>query len=81
MIISLDEYQIRSYQESDRDDIVRYANNRRVSINLRDGFPFPYTHADAVAWPDHALHQPQETQFAIATPWRVDWRHRAYCSD
>ena len=30
--------------------LVRGADNRKVWINLRDGFPHPYTRADAKAW-------------------------------
>jgi [ribosomal protein S5]-alanine N-acetyltransferase len=67
VILSLGEYQIRSYQMNDQDAIVRYANNRNVSINLRDSFPFPYTAADGIAWLDGVLHQAVETQFAIAS--------------
>jgi len=32
------------------DALVRHANNRNVSINLRDIFPFPYERHDAEAW-------------------------------
>lgn len=29
------------------DDIAKYANNKKISDNLRDIFPYPYTKADA----------------------------------
>ncbi len=34
---------IRKWQESDIENLVRYANNKRISDNLADAFPFPYT--------------------------------------
>jgi RimJ/RimL family protein N-acetyltransferase len=56
---------LRSWESRDRDAIVRYANNRRVSINLRDRFPYPYTIADARRFLEQVVgHQP-ETTFAI----------------
>jgi RimJ/RimL family protein N-acetyltransferase len=45
-----DEIILRRYLRSDIDGLVRYANNRNVSINLKDRFPFPYTRSDAEAW-------------------------------
>lgn len=30
------------------DDVVKYANNKRIADNLRDVFPYPYTKEDAV---------------------------------
>lgn len=38
---------LRPLLESDLTKLTEYANNRKVSINLRDGFPFPYTMEDA----------------------------------
>jgi [ribosomal protein S5]-alanine N-acetyltransferase len=67
MLIPCGEFQIRSYHEDDCEAIVRYANNRGVSINLRDGFPYPYTTADAEGWLKIALSTKPETHFAIAT--------------
>lgn len=56
---------VRSWEWRDRDAIVRHANNRKVSINLRDRFPYPYTLNDARNWLDIVIgHQP-ETNFAI----------------
>jgi len=52
---------IRAWRDSDRESLLRYANNRKIWRNLRDRFPHPYTEADADAWfalcrehPDHA---------------------------
>jgi ribosomal-protein-alanine N-acetyltransferase len=41
---------IRDWARSDRDSLVRYANNRDVWRNLAERFPHPYTEADADAW-------------------------------
>lgn len=41
------EYTLRKWDESDAPSIARYANNKRIADNLRDGFPHPYTLDDA----------------------------------
>ena len=56
---------VRSWEWRDRDSLVRYANNRNVSINLRDLFPHPYTQADARNWLDRVVSVKPETNFAI----------------
>ena len=56
---------VRSWEWRDRDAIVRYANNRKVSINLRDRFPFPYTARDARNWLDVVVDAKPVTNFAI----------------
>ncbi len=56
---------VRSWEWRDRDAIVRYANNRKVSINLRDRFPYPYTARDARNWLDVVVDSKPETNFAI----------------
>ena len=61
-----DKYALRSFRASDKETLVRLANNARVSINLRDGFPYPYTMSDADNWFETALHQSPETIFALA---------------
>jgi RimJ/RimL family protein N-acetyltransferase len=65
--IELGEFCIRSFAVADAESIVKYANDRRVSLNLRDRFPFPYTRAHAAEFLDAALSQRPETDFAIAT--------------
>jgi RimJ/RimL family protein N-acetyltransferase len=56
---------VRSWERRDRDAIVRHANNRNVSINLRDRFPYPYTINDARTWLDIVAGIKPETNFAI----------------
>ena len=65
MKLTLKTCTVRSWEWRDRDAIVRYANNRKVSINLRDRFPYPYTARDARNWLDMVVDQKPETNFAI----------------
>ncbi len=57
---------LRPWREGDEPSLVRHANNRKVSINLRDHFPYPYTLEDARAWIGRckSATQPHQT-FAI----------------
>jgi ribosomal-protein-alanine N-acetyltransferase len=41
---------LRAWRTTDVESIVLYANNKRISKNLFDRFPYPYTRADAEAW-------------------------------
>lgn len=41
---------LRAWRRSDISSLVRYANNRKIWINLRDIFPHPYTQAEAEKW-------------------------------
>lgn len=56
---------VRSWEWRDRDAIVRHANNRKVSINLRDRFPYPYTANDARNWLEMVVGHEPETNFAM----------------
>ncbi|MBU1938070.1 GNAT family N-acetyltransferase [bacterium] len=66
MLIKLSECDVRSYRKSDADSLPFHANNRKVWMNLRDGFPHPYTRDDAEAFIKIALEKRPETHFAIA---------------
>ena len=67
MRIDVDEWQIRSFRTQDAEALARYANNRNVSRNLRDEFPYPYTLAHAETWISFAAQQSTESDFAIAS--------------
>ncbi len=41
---------LRPWSADDAEDLARYANNEKIAINLRDGFPHPYTLQDAKSW-------------------------------
>jgi ribosomal-protein-alanine N-acetyltransferase len=63
--LKLNNCTVRSWEWRDREAIVRHANNRNVSINLRDRFPYPYTERDARNWLDAVVGRKPETNFAI----------------
>ena len=56
---------LRSFRLSDADKLTEIANNKKISRNLRDGFPHPYTYEDAVTFIRHRLDMPHDTFFAI----------------
>ena len=66
MKLELASCSVRSWEWRDRDAIVRHANNRKISINLRDRFPSPYTANDARSWLENVVGRKPETNFAIA---------------
>jgi len=66
MELQLGIYKIRSYERNDKNALVKYANNNKISKNLRDSFPHPYTEEDAQSWITAALNQNPEINFAIA---------------
>ena len=41
---------LRAWQRSDIPSLVRYADNRKIWLNLRNIFPHPYTRAEAENW-------------------------------
>jgi len=65
MELKLSRCTLRAWRAGDEASLVRYANNRNVSGNLKDRFPFPYTAADAAAWIAHASGQVPVVNFAI----------------
>lgn len=56
---------LRPWQKGDEASLAKYANNRKISINLRDRFPFPYTLKDAEDWIQFASASSPVTNFAI----------------
>ena len=67
MNFKFQDYFIRSWCESDVYSLQKYANNRKIWLNLRDIFPHPYTLNDAKWWVKHASQEVPERLFAIAT--------------
>ena len=43
-------FKLRPWHREDAVSLIKHANNPRVAINLRDGFPYPYTPQDAGIW-------------------------------
>ena len=58
---------IRQWEESDVGALAKYANNRNIWLNLRDGFPYPYSRENAQAFLQTASCQNPVTFYAIAT--------------
>lgn len=58
---------IRPWRADDSAALVKYANNRKVWLNLRDAFPHPYTKDSAAAFLEVAGRQNPTTFFAITT--------------
>jgi RimJ/RimL family protein N-acetyltransferase len=56
---------VRSWRTDDAASLARHANDRRVSIHLRDLFPFPYGEHDAREFIERARSQDPERNFAI----------------
>jgi [ribosomal protein S5]-alanine N-acetyltransferase len=56
---------LRAWRRGDEASLVRHADNRNVSRNLKDRFPSPYTAADAREWIAHASAQAPPTSLAI----------------
>ena len=57
--------EVRSWRAADLEPLVRYANNRKIAMNLRDRFPHPYTKADGQRFIRAMRHADPETAFAI----------------
>lgn len=66
MEIQFQNYSLRSFQDEDAVPISKYANNRKIWLNLRDRFPHPYTIKDARMFIANARAKDPETFFAIS---------------
>ncbi len=66
MNLKFGKYVIRDWRIDDALSIAKYANNREIWINLRDGFPYPYQLPDAENFLSKVAQQNPRTVFAIA---------------
>ena len=66
MKLALAQCEIRSWQYDDLASLVKYADNRKIWLNLRDRFPHPYTKQAGRDFLRITLTQRPETLFAIA---------------
>jgi RimJ/RimL family protein N-acetyltransferase len=57
---------VRSFGPGDAPSIARHANNRKIWMNVRDQFPYPYALADAERFVREAVAAVPQTDFAIA---------------
>ncbi len=67
MLLDIGQYKIRDWQKSDAPSIAKYANNRKIWKNLRDGFPHPYNLSDAESFLSLVQLQEPKSYFAIAS--------------
>lgn len=66
MLLTLKTCAVRSWRSEDAAGIVRYANNYKIWLNLRDAFPHPYTAQHARDFIRSVRNRSPETTFAIA---------------
>lgn len=65
MLLELKNCIVRSYRPADAESLARQANNRKIWLNLRDGFPHPYAVENAIGFIQKAVSSNPETNFAI----------------
>lgn len=56
---------VRDWRPSDRESLLRFANNRNIWRNLTHRFPYPYTGTDADSWFFLLAQVPEPTHWAI----------------
>jgi len=67
MKLEFGDYQIRDWKDKDAPSLAHYANNRKIWMNLRDAFPYPYTLSDAKEFIVKVNALDPRTVFAIAS--------------
>lgn len=65
MRVVLSRCTVRRWAAADLDALVKHANNRHVSIHLRDRFPYPYLVEHGRKFLDWIVSQPSPTVWAI----------------
>ena len=60
------EFQLRKWKKEDIEDVARFADNKKIASNLRDGFPHPYTLDDAREYVDSCIQNTEERQICRA---------------
>jgi RimJ/RimL family protein N-acetyltransferase len=65
MKLTLKSCTVRSWRAGDAEPIARYADNKKIWLNLRDAFPHPYTIHDARDFISSLRQLTPETTFAI----------------
>ncbi len=58
---------IRPWNSQDVPCLVRYGSNRKIWLNMRDGFPYPFSEERAQVFLERVARQDPTTFFAIAT--------------
>ena len=65
MELKLKRCTIRDWRIDDAESLAKHANNRRVSINLRDRFPYPYQIENAQSFIEGAISKGREKSHCI----------------
>jgi RimJ/RimL family protein N-acetyltransferase len=65
VLLKLTSCDVRSWATADVEALARYANNRKIWLNLRDAFAHPYTRHDAREFIRSVRERAPETTFAI----------------
>lgn len=60
------EFELRKWNLADSQDVAHYANNKKISANLRNVFPYPYTLADAEGYIRSCVENSEERQICRA---------------
>ena len=66
MHLPLQTCEVRSWEIGDLASLVTHANSRTIWVNMRDRYPYPYTHADGRAFIRASRRAEPQTSFAIA---------------
>jgi RimJ/RimL family protein N-acetyltransferase len=61
----INEVHIRSWKPEDASELAAICNNKQIWLNVRDGFPHPYTVGNAVEWIRFTLTQQPIQNMAI----------------
>lgn len=56
---------LRKWKRSDAESLCKHADNENIAVNLRDGFPHPYTMKDADKWLEMVLGNTRDLIYAI----------------
>lgn len=67
MKIQFQKYILRNFKDEDASSILKYADNRKIWLNLRDRFPHPYSIDDAKNFLSNVRAKQPETFFAITS--------------
>jgi len=65
MKIKIDNITLRKWKLSDLDNLVKYANNKKIADNLTDAFPHPYNKTDGNKFIDSVSNDEPLKVFAI----------------
>ncbi len=64
-MIVIEKYRLRKLIENDKFNLVKYANNYNIWLNLTDSFPYPYTLHDAEKFIEFCKDQTKELNLCI----------------